>query len=274
MLVACPQNSVRSHRERSRKCVGCMRTVRCQAAAAAMQRRWWMPDECVEGWRSGHDSTPVSDDDTSPSPWSPHLPATIVSFSNQCCDVKLEHDYNAACYRSTIHSLSEGSVSKGEKLTACLNFPGRAAILKSRHTTLDIQTKTMCRLWWPQMKRQTRWAVGRGSSSHSSLNLFSHSVELFSSISCICKQSIRDKSNYWQQTLSELRSWTCVWLNFNGLLSTSSSQVCSDPWHVCGMHISAVSNRFYPTVEAGSDQTKFQAVAQLLGGGCVFLYYL
>lgn len=143
---------------------------------------------------------------------------------------------------------------------------------RAANTTLDIQTKTRRRLWWPQIKRQVRWAVGRGSSSHSSSNLFSHSVELFSSISCICKQSIRDKSNYWQQTQSELRSWTCVRLNFNGLLSTSSSQVCSDPWHVCGMHISAASNGFYPTVEAGLDQTKFQAVAQLLSGGmCVFI---
>lgn len=49
-----------------------------------------------EGWRSGHDSPPVSDDDTSSSPWSRHLPATIVPFSNQCCDVKLERDYKAA----------------------------------------------------------------------------------------------------------------------------------------------------------------------------------
>lgn len=129
----------------------------------------------------------------------------------------------------------------------------------------------MCRLWWAQIKRKVRWAVGGGRSSHSSLNLFSHSVELFSSISCICKQSIRDKSNYWQQTQSELRSWTCVCLNFNGFLSTSTSQVWSDRWHICVMHISAVGSRFDPSVEAGSDQTKFQAVAQLKSGGmCVF----
>lgn len=140
------------------------------------------------------------------------------------CDVKFERDHEAVdpssfaevCLTLSIH-FTNPEFQFTQKDVWCLEMMGLTAALSSR-TNIDSNVHALIK------------------TMRSSAKL-SHSVGVFSSISCICKRSIRDTSNYWQQTQPELRAWMCIYLNSSGRLSASTSQLWSNWWIIyliCG----------------------------------------